>query len=134
MASHRTATFNDTPYTDPNPLPSSIPHVDELGVTSAPLKSASFFIGAHCQEVNGRFKCHVVFVPTLASSNLDHTLSLLVEGDLGCSERDGYPPVCRLSRALDLDRGWSMVDLLFCWNLVSLFWHPLEMGHGGDER
>jgi hypothetical protein len=54
MASHRSATFTDTPYTDPNPLPSSVPHVDELGVTSAPLKSASFFIGQHCKDVNGQ--------------------------------------------------------------------------------
>ncbi len=53
MASHRSAVFEDRPYIDPNPLPSSIPAVDELGVTSAPLKSASFFIGEHCREVNG---------------------------------------------------------------------------------
>ena len=45
--------FKDKPYVDPNPLPSSVPQVDELGVTSAPLKSASFFIGQHCKEVNG---------------------------------------------------------------------------------
>jgi NADH dehydrogenase (ubiquinone) 1 alpha subcomplex subunit 8 len=37
----------------PTPLPSSVPHVDELGVTSAPLKSASFFIGEHCKKFNG---------------------------------------------------------------------------------
>jgi NADH dehydrogenase (ubiquinone) 1 alpha subcomplex subunit 8 len=49
----RSAVFNDTPYTDPNPLPSSVPPVDELGTTSAPLKSASFFIGQHCKDVNG---------------------------------------------------------------------------------
>lgn len=76
MASHRSATFTDTPYTDPNPLPSSVPHVDELGVTSAPLKSASFFIGQHCKDVNGqwghldrlvdgRIKYQVVEVPGL---------------------------------------------------------------------
>ena len=53
MASHRSAVFADQPYTDPNPLPSSIPPVDELGVTSAPLKSASFFIGQYCKDVNG---------------------------------------------------------------------------------
>jgi hypothetical protein len=53
MASHRTSNFEDTPYIDPTPLPSSIPAVDELGVTSAPLKSAAFFIGDHCREVNG---------------------------------------------------------------------------------
>ena len=49
----REATYNDQSYTDPNPLPSSVPAIDELGVTSAPLKSASFFIGQHCKEVNG---------------------------------------------------------------------------------
>ena len=34
-------------------MPKSIPHVDELGVTSAPLKTAAFFIGAHCKDYNG---------------------------------------------------------------------------------
>lgn len=53
MSSHRQAVLLDQPYVDPNPIPSSVPHVDELGVTSAPLKSASFFIGQHCQAVNG---------------------------------------------------------------------------------
>lgn len=53
MSSHRAAVLTDQPYTDPNPLPSSVPHVDELGTTSAPLKSASFFIGQHCKAVNG---------------------------------------------------------------------------------
>jgi hypothetical protein len=54
MSSHRAAVLTDQPYTDPNPLPSSVPHVDELGTTSAPLKSASFFIGQHCKAVNGQ--------------------------------------------------------------------------------
>jgi NADH dehydrogenase (ubiquinone) 1 alpha subcomplex subunit 8 len=58
MSSHRSAVFNDTPYVDPNPLPSSVPKIDELGVTSAPLKSAAFFIGSHCREVNGGFTAH----------------------------------------------------------------------------
>ncbi len=53
MASYRQANFEDTPYIDPNPLPSNIPSVDEVGATSAPLKSAAFFIGAHCKAVNG---------------------------------------------------------------------------------
>lgn len=30
------------------------PHFPELGVTSGPLKSAAFFIGAHCKDYNGR--------------------------------------------------------------------------------
>jgi NADH dehydrogenase (ubiquinone) 1 alpha subcomplex subunit 8 len=55
MASHRSATFEDVPYVEPNPLPSSIPKVDEVGATSAPLKSASFAIGEYCREVNGTY-------------------------------------------------------------------------------
>ncbi|GFZ43805.1 NADH-ubiquinone oxidoreductase 20.8 kDa subunit [Saitozyma sp. JCM 24511] len=55
MSTHRGAAFLDQPYVDPNPLPSSVPHVDELGATSAPLKSASFFIGQHCKDVNEDF-------------------------------------------------------------------------------
>ena len=43
------------PYTDPTPLPADIPKVKELGVTSAPLKSAAFFIGAYCKEYNEDF-------------------------------------------------------------------------------
>ena len=36
-------------------MPSDIPHVDEIGATSAPLKSASFFIGAKCTPYNDDF-------------------------------------------------------------------------------
>lgn len=35
-------------------MPSSVPHVDEVGVTSAPLKSASFFLGEYCKPYNGQ--------------------------------------------------------------------------------
>jgi len=31
----------------------SVPRVDEISVTSAPLKSAAFFLGAYCKEYNG---------------------------------------------------------------------------------
>lgn len=54
MSTHREAVRNDQPYSDPNPMPKSVPHVDELGATSAPLKSASFFIGDYCKEFNGK--------------------------------------------------------------------------------
>jgi len=52
------STFHDSsqaaqPYKDPTPLPDSIPKVEELGATSAPLKSAAFFIGAFCKDYNG---------------------------------------------------------------------------------
>ena len=41
------------PYKEPTPLPADIPKVKELGVTSAPLKSAAFFLGAYCKDYNG---------------------------------------------------------------------------------
>ena len=41
------------PYKDPTPLPADVPKVKELGVTSAPLKSAAFFLGAYCKDYNG---------------------------------------------------------------------------------
>ena len=41
------------PFREPAPLPSSIPKVNEVGATSAPLKSAAFFLGAYCKEFNG---------------------------------------------------------------------------------
>lgn len=43
-------------YVDYTPMPSDIPHVDEVGATSAPLKSAAFFIGAYCKDFNGSFR------------------------------------------------------------------------------
>ncbi|KAH7931325.1 Ndufa8, NADH-ubiquinone oxidoreductase complex I 19kd subunit [Leucogyrophana mollusca] len=54
------STFHDSasgsqPYKDPTPLPDNIPKVQELGATSAPLKSAAFFIGAYCKEYNEDF-------------------------------------------------------------------------------
>lgn len=41
------------PYKDPTPLPDNVPKVQELGATSAPLKSAAFFLGAYCKDYNG---------------------------------------------------------------------------------
>lgn len=41
------------PYNDPTPMPKEVPSVTELGTTSAPLKSAAFFIGAYCKDYNG---------------------------------------------------------------------------------
>ena len=43
----------EQPYRDPTPLPDNIPKVQELGTSSAPLKSAAFFIGAYCKDYNG---------------------------------------------------------------------------------
>ncbi|KAI0082527.1 NADH dehydrogenase, alpha subcomplex, subunit 8 [Panus rudis PR-1116 ss-1] len=43
------------PYQEPTPLPADIPKIQELGTTSAPLKSAAFFIGAYCKDYNEDF-------------------------------------------------------------------------------
>ncbi|KAF5369623.1 hypothetical protein D9757_010470 [Collybiopsis confluens] len=53
MSSFQQGSVQTRPYVDPTPLPDDIPKVQELGVTSGPLKSAAFFIGAYCKEVNG---------------------------------------------------------------------------------
>uniref|UniRef100_A0A060SWX7 NADH-ubiquinone oxidoreductase n=1 Tax=Blastobotrys adeninivorans TaxID=409370 RepID=A0A060SWX7_BLAAD len=42
-------------YVDPTPMPSDIPDVPEVGATSAPLKSAAYYIGARCQPYNDDF-------------------------------------------------------------------------------
>ncbi|KAH8118733.1 NADH dehydrogenase alpha subcomplex subunit 8 [Phellopilus nigrolimitatus] len=43
------------PYNDPTPMPADVPKVTELGTTSAPLKSAAFFIGPYCKDYNEDF-------------------------------------------------------------------------------
>jgi len=53
--SYRTPSEASVPYIDPTPSPSDVPPVKELGTTSAPLKSAAFFIGAQCKEYNDDF-------------------------------------------------------------------------------
>ena len=68
------------PYKDPTPLPADVPKVKELGVTSAPLKSAAFFLGAFCKDYNGACQ---------SGTGFD-----VVEGAAGCwvvgsSEGDG---------------------------------------------
>ncbi|CRK22929.1 hypothetical protein BN1723_018032 [Verticillium longisporum] len=44
--------FNEQVHYDTTPLPASIPKVQEVGASSAPLLSASFFIGARCRDYN----------------------------------------------------------------------------------
>lgn len=47
--------FNQTVLIDTAPLPPSIPAVTEVGTSSAPLLSASFFIGARCKPYGDDF-------------------------------------------------------------------------------
>ncbi|RKP26217.1 NADH dehydrogenase alpha subcomplex subunit 8 [Syncephalis pseudoplumigaleata] len=42
-------------HRESRPMPPSVPAVDEIGATSAPLTSAAYFIGAHCQAYNEDF-------------------------------------------------------------------------------
>lgn len=44
--------FNQQVLVDTTPLPDNIPKVKEIGASSAPLLSASFFIGARCKPYN----------------------------------------------------------------------------------
>ena len=44
--------FNQQALIDTTPLPDDIPKVKELGASSAPLLSASYFIGARCKDYN----------------------------------------------------------------------------------
>jgi hypothetical protein len=47
--------FNQATLIDTAPLPAEIPPVTEIGSSSAPLLSASFFIGARCKPYNDDF-------------------------------------------------------------------------------
>lgn len=53
MTVYKDGAKSSHPYKEPASLPDSIPKVQELGTTSAPLKSAAFFLGAYCKEYNG---------------------------------------------------------------------------------
>jgi len=55
MSVFRNSASSSIPYKDGASLPDSVPKVQELGVTSAPLKSAAFFIAAYCKEYNEDF-------------------------------------------------------------------------------
>ncbi|OAQ98146.1 hypothetical protein LLEC1_03073 [Akanthomyces lecanii] len=44
--------FNQQVLIDATPLPDDVPAVKEIGASSAPLLSASFFIGARCRDYN----------------------------------------------------------------------------------
>ncbi|KAK1242704.1 hypothetical protein MKX08_005516 [Trichoderma sp. CBMAI-0020] len=44
--------FHQQVLIDTTPLPDNIPQVQEIGASSAPLLSASFFIGARCRDYN----------------------------------------------------------------------------------
>lgn len=75
-------------YVDKTPLPDHVPKVAELGVTSAPLKSAAFFIGAYCKEYNGTFAIYCRGIELLDS------FCDVVEDFMLCKAEDRNPEHC----------------------------------------
>jgi NADH dehydrogenase (ubiquinone) 1 alpha subcomplex subunit 8 len=63
MTTYKEGVSSSHPYKEPTSLPDSIPKVQEIGVTSAPLKSAAFFLGAYCKEYNGASRPISLFCP-----------------------------------------------------------------------
>ncbi|EEP81098.1 NADH-ubiquinone oxidoreductase 20.8 kDa subunit [Uncinocarpus reesii 1704] len=58
MSGHRQAIFNQHVLVDTTPMPEDIPKVEEIGASSAPLMSASYFIGDRCKAFNDDYmKC-----------------------------------------------------------------------------
>ncbi|KAI8894709.1 hypothetical protein BC833DRAFT_623722 [Globomyces pollinis-pini] len=55
MTTHREAIFVDGLWVDKTPLDSAIPQVDEVGVTSAPMFSMSYFFGSYCKVFSEDF-------------------------------------------------------------------------------
>lgn len=52
------ARFNQEVLIDTTPMPEDIPKVKEIGASSAPLMSASYFIGDRCRAYNDDYmKC-----------------------------------------------------------------------------
>lgn len=52
LEAHALYRFSQDVLIDTTPLPDDIPKVTEIGATSAPLLSASYFIGARCRSYN----------------------------------------------------------------------------------
>ncbi|KAG6854458.1 hypothetical protein C0991_006537 [Blastosporella zonata] len=71
-------------YVDPTAMPAHIPKVAELGTSSAPLKSAAFFIGAYCKEYNGAF----------ANSTVMNEAYTSTEDFVLCKAEDRNPEHC----------------------------------------
>lgn len=55
MTTHREGIFVEGLWVENSPLDSSIPHVDDVGVTSAPLQSMAYAFGERCQEYSEDF-------------------------------------------------------------------------------
>ncbi|KAI9366060.1 hypothetical protein DFJ73DRAFT_806932 [Zopfochytrium polystomum] len=55
MPTHREAVFVDGLWVDKTPMPSDIPDVPEVGLTSAPMESVAFHFADYCKPYNEDF-------------------------------------------------------------------------------
>ncbi|KAJ3254216.1 hypothetical protein HK103_007461 [Boothiomyces macroporosus] len=55
MATHREGIFVEGLWVEKESLDNSIPHVDEVGATSAPLLSMAYFFGSACKDYSEDF-------------------------------------------------------------------------------
>ena len=55
MTSHREGIFVEGLWVEKGNLDESIPHVDEVGVTSAPLHSMAYAFASHCKAYSEDF-------------------------------------------------------------------------------
>ncbi|WFD33005.1 ndufa8, NADH-ubiquinone oxidoreductase complex I 19kd subunit [Malassezia sp. CBS 17886] len=55
MATHREAQNPSFSYVEPAPWPKDVPKVEEVGTSSAPLESISYFLGDYCRQYNEDF-------------------------------------------------------------------------------
>ncbi|KAG9738835.1 NADH dehydrogenase, alpha subcomplex, subunit 8 [Aureobasidium sp. EXF-12298] len=102
--SARQPRFNQHTLIDTTPLPDDIPKVQEVGASSAPLLSASFFIGARCKTYNDDY------MMCKAEAN--------GKGELDCLKEGRKVTRCAASVLSDIDKHcldefrkhWSCLD------------------------
>lgn len=116
--------FNQESITDNTPLPDHIPKVEEIGATSAPLLSASYFIGDRCRAFNDDYmKCKA---------------EAGGRGEVECLREGRKVTRCAASVYVPFLKGWEITVLgkadsgfifcriLMCWIQNKRHQHPLH--------
>ncbi|ODQ79940.1 hypothetical protein BABINDRAFT_161604 [Babjeviella inositovora NRRL Y-12698] len=86
---------------EPSPMPAHIPDVPEVGASSAPLKSAAYFIGARCKPYND-----------------DYLLCKKEDGEFQCLKEGRRVTRCAISVIEDMNK--------HCYDYFKLHWECLE--------
>ncbi|GMM38815.1 hypothetical protein DASC09_061540 [Saccharomycopsis crataegensis] len=107
MSNTREPSTNYSIETVSSPLPKDIPHVDEIGATSAPLLSAAFFIGARCKPFNDDFMQCKSEKPG--------------NGEIGCLKEGRRVTRCAASVLSDINKN--------CLDSFRLHWNCLEQNN-----